>query len=310
MNIAQDRPSLLSRERCLTLSPTLAVLIGDRQALLLQQLQYWLEINEKSNNQSNYRDGRWWTYNTYEAWIEQNFPFWSVRTLRRLMADLEERGLVLSQKFESSDWKQRKWYTIDYDAVDALETPETVEKSDVVKMATSSGSDWPDHLYTEITPEITPFRSGFSPKNPETGKGINSLEEETPKPAKPKPLFNGTQLLHRSERGWIQLPTALGTVAGHRERIGLINTQAIVWVKDALVREYSDILGVHKPSDDTINGPMFSTMSYNEFLNADGPMSLNQMRAALAGRVSGFQGIFNELVERLFWMSWRKFTED
>jgi hypothetical protein len=153
-----------------------------------------------------------------------------------------------------------------------------------------------------------PFRSGFSPKNPETEKGINPLEEETPKPAKPKPLFNGTQPLGRSERGWIQLPQPLTTVAGHRERIGLINAQAIVWAKDALVNTYAEILGVHKPTPDTINGPTFSTMHYNEFLNADGPMPFNQMRAALVKRVSGFQDIFNELVERLFWMSWRKFT--
>lgn len=285
-------------------------------AILFSQILYWNAPSARGQCKLTvFKHGKHWLAKRYEDWEEETGI--NAYTARNAIKRLVSQGLI--------ETKVMKWagnptthIALCHEALEQKLTELYNPRPDAAETLTQSQSTYlvdsklPDRSVplTEITPEITPFRSGFSSKNPEREKELNSLEEETPKPAKPLTLFNGTQPLGISERGWIELPTALGTAAGHREHIGLINAQTIVWVKDALVWNYPDILGVHKPSDDTINGPMFSTMPYSAFLNADGPMSLNQMRAALAGRVTGFQDTFNTLVERLFWMSWRKFTGD
>jgi hypothetical protein len=99
--------------------PSLAETIGLNEAIVLQQIHFWLKTYEKANNQSKFRDGRWWVYNTYEEW-QENFPWWSIRTIQRIISSLEEKKLLISEQFEASDWNQRKWYTIDMLECDKL----------------------------------------------------------------------------------------------------------------------------------------------------------------------------------------------
>jgi DnaD/phage-associated family protein len=106
---------LLINERPLQVLPSLAVAIGLNEAIVLQQLHYWLKEAGKV------RDGKLWVYNTYEDWNRQ-FPFWSNRTVQRVIGNLEKRGLVLStDKYNKIPSDRTKWYTIDYDELDALE---------------------------------------------------------------------------------------------------------------------------------------------------------------------------------------------
>ncbi len=105
---------LLINEKPLQVLPGLAVLIGLNEAIVLQQLHYWLG---KSKNEL---DGHQWVYNSYEQWQAQDFPFWHVNTIQRLFGGLEKQGIVLSRRMEAQGWNQRKWYTIDYAALDEM----------------------------------------------------------------------------------------------------------------------------------------------------------------------------------------------
>lgn len=111
---------LLINEHPLMVLPSLATEIGLNQAIVLQQVHYWLDLNRKAKKDSHFRDGNWWTYNTFEAWQESNFPFWSVRTLKRVFKTLEDKGLLIARKFNRDDWNHTKWYTIDYEALNTL----------------------------------------------------------------------------------------------------------------------------------------------------------------------------------------------
>jgi hypothetical protein len=104
---------LLIDEPPLQVLPSLAARIGLNEALVLQQLHYWL------NKSKNVRDDRRWFYNSIEDWRVQ-FPFWSASTIRRTFTSLEKRGLVHSDKYNSSAWDQRKWYTINYEELRRL----------------------------------------------------------------------------------------------------------------------------------------------------------------------------------------------
>ena len=105
---------LLIDEPPLQVLPSLAVAIGLNEALVLQQFHYWLQRSQHEH------DGRKWIYNTFEVW-QQQFPFWSVRTIKTVIGNLEKTGLVLTGNYNAHSWDRTKWYSIDYDKVRALE---------------------------------------------------------------------------------------------------------------------------------------------------------------------------------------------
>jgi hypothetical protein len=92
----------------LTVQADLAVAIGLEQAIIIQQLHWWLR------QRRNARDGRYWVYNTYEDWHKQ-FPFIAVRSLKRIITQMEADGLLLSSNYNAHKVDRTKWYTINYD---------------------------------------------------------------------------------------------------------------------------------------------------------------------------------------------------
>lgn len=130
-----ETPRLLIAEPPLLVLPSLAVLVGLNEAIFLQQLHYWVQQSGKE------RDGRRWIYNTYEEWHEQ-LPFWSVRTIRRIVGTLEERELVVSTTaYNQQRVDQTKWYALDYAALDRL-----TERADhLANLATWGGQ--PDQVH-------------------------------------------------------------------------------------------------------------------------------------------------------------------
>lgn len=108
------RPSMLYSDRPLTVSPELAAVIGLNEAIVLQQLQYWLKKSKHEH------DGRRWIYNTFEEWQCQ-FPFWTEKTLQRIMGNLVRAELVVVKRFNRQSWDRTNWYAIEYDNVHALD---------------------------------------------------------------------------------------------------------------------------------------------------------------------------------------------
>ncbi|MED4978243.1 DnaD domain protein [Geobacillus stearothermophilus] len=100
-------------EKPLFVLPSLAKAIGLNEAIILQQLHYWLQESR------NIRDGYKWVYNTYEDWQKQ-FPFWSETTIKRTIRKLENQGIVVSDNFNSLKIDKTKWYRIDYDRLDEI----------------------------------------------------------------------------------------------------------------------------------------------------------------------------------------------
>ena len=118
-----ERPThrLLIDESPLQFQRGLAVAIGVNEAIFLQQLHYWLR---RSHNE---REGRWWVYNTLDAW-QREFPFWSIPTIRRIIKNLEELSVVVSTSEHNASWADRtKWYTIDYDTLAEYAKARSVE---------------------------------------------------------------------------------------------------------------------------------------------------------------------------------------
>src|SRR3990167_7469326 len=111
--------NLLIADHPRSVLPRLAEAIGLNEAIFVQQLHWWL-IREDSKS-VHIIDGRRWVYNSYGEWQKSNFQFWSVSTIKRTVYEAERTGLVVSDNFNRNPIDKTKWYTLDYEAVEALE---------------------------------------------------------------------------------------------------------------------------------------------------------------------------------------------
>ncbi len=144
--------SLLINEPPLLVLPSLAKAIGLNDAIITQQLHYWLE-NPKAGVE---REGFKWIFNTYDEW-QENFPFWSVSTIKRTFLDLEEKGVVISAQMDAKSRDMRKYYRLNYEKLAEYETlhrlnltPSIGSHRDDVKGNTESTTDI---NYGTIVPE-------------------------------------------------------------------------------------------------------------------------------------------------------------
>ncbi|WP_145411805.1 conserved phage C-terminal domain-containing protein [Staphylococcus haemolyticus] len=131
--------------------PNLATEIGLNEAIVLQQMHYWLK---KSNH--NY-DGRRWIYNSFPEW-QKHFPFWSVMTIKRAVYSLEKQNLLYVGNYNKAKFDKTKWYSINYENLEGMKRPSyqndttSVSKRNdgVYQNDTTNTRD-----YTEITTETT-----------------------------------------------------------------------------------------------------------------------------------------------------------
>ncbi|WML48507.1 replication protein [Neobacillus sp. PS3-34] len=99
--------NLLINEHPLIVLPSLAIKIGLNEAVVLQQMHYWLESSK------HVIEGRKWIYNTYKDW-QMQMPFWHENTIRKTILSLEQKGYLISANWNRSKIDKTKWYTIDY----------------------------------------------------------------------------------------------------------------------------------------------------------------------------------------------------
>ncbi|POP35489.1 replication protein, partial [Blautia producta] len=150
--------NLLYNKRPLIVNPELSCIIGLNEAIILQQVHYWIE--KKKESKIDFHDGRYWVYNTYEGWQNQ-FPFWSISTIRRTISKLEKIGLLLSGNYNRLGIDKTKWYTINYKLVNELKNYKKPFPSDQNEQMDCSHYTDTSHQnehtitrnYTEIIPE-------------------------------------------------------------------------------------------------------------------------------------------------------------
>lgn len=131
--------SLLMTSQPIVINRDLACRIGLNEAIVLQQLHYWLNETNSGTEHGGIR----WVYNTTEQWLEQ-FPFWSESTLKRTFASLKSLGVLRREQLNKSKRDMTNFYTINYES----------ELLEEVKVNESIRSKWPNDL-TENTTEIT-----------------------------------------------------------------------------------------------------------------------------------------------------------
>ena len=159
---------LLISESPLQVLPSLAVAIGLNEAILLQQLHYWLGHSTVTEG------GKRWVYNTLEEWQKQ-LPFWSVATIKRAFSTLCELGIVERQQLSKDRRDKTNYYTINYPALDELPirsnctNPRTAQFAPVHEINLI-----PCYISTETTTETTNKEKKKTPPLPPKGGCVDS----------------------------------------------------------------------------------------------------------------------------------------
>jgi hypothetical protein len=111
--------SLLQDEYPIVVSGTLAKLLGLHEAILLQQVNFWINLpkNDKVHN------GRLWVYDSARTWREK-LPFLSEKQIYVAFNNLERAGLIIMACFNKAGYDRTRWYTIDYEVYDLMRQDE------------------------------------------------------------------------------------------------------------------------------------------------------------------------------------------
>lgn len=198
----------------LTFSPELAAQIGLNEAIILQQVHYWVEHYKEKNDEEHFHDGRWWIYNTAEDWQRGNFPFWSESTIRRTFNALCEMGLIVKGRYNSHPYDRTLWYSIDEDGVAQLAErmssrrhvqPAQDDEEEPVKVDDRSVQDGDVEAASLSTPipdttiDYTKTSADITPALPR-----ESSRAEFERLFGPQPDYEEPETLHWSEKPWMK----------------------------------------------------------------------------------------------------------
>ena len=81
---------------------------GVDEAIFLDSIMYWYAHNKA--NDTNYHDGRYWTYNSMAAFTEL-FPWWSDKQVRRIIKSCKDKGALLTANYNTDGRDRTVWYS-------------------------------------------------------------------------------------------------------------------------------------------------------------------------------------------------------
>ena len=82
---------------------------GVKEAILIQFFYFWHTVNEANGN--NFRDGRYWSYNSVKA-FEKLFPYMTKDQIRRTLERLVDKGLIIKGTFNTNTYDRTSWYAL------------------------------------------------------------------------------------------------------------------------------------------------------------------------------------------------------
>jgi hypothetical protein len=178
-------------EEPLLILPSIAKVLGLNEAVIIQQLHYWQTINVDQGN--NFEDGYHWTFNSIKQWQNTQFPFWSPSTIERALRELENKGIVVTGRYNKRGFDRTKWYRLNYSKIieacpsyhngapipsncwNALDQNDVTSETDHSTIMTS-----PIPETTNTKTKVTENTSVTNKPNAKTNDGSGSCDEPSP----------------------------------------------------------------------------------------------------------------------------------
>ena len=245
-------------EQPILANKALARELGLNEALVLQQINYWIEINKKSGN--NYHDGKYWTYNSIRAWQEKDFDYLSVDTVKRTFSKLEKAGYLLVGNYNKDPRDKTKWYTINDNKLEELylelnqrkqeKEREILEQVSKSAIPNALGQNQPVHYgdLHEPLPEITTNNSSKITSD-------ISTEKSSHLPIYERDLFysgDGMEEGRKQIKSYKSCLEELRESTGYNEHMKLGN-KIIAKTFDEIIKVLADVMVLNAEDTVTIN---------------------------------------------------------
>lgn len=92
----------------------IATKYGIAEAILLGYFYHWITVHEK--NETNFYDGRYWTYDTVRG-LANKHPYFSSPKIHRTIHHLIDEGLILTGNYNKFAYDKTTWYTLSETAI-------------------------------------------------------------------------------------------------------------------------------------------------------------------------------------------------
>lgn len=86
-----------------------ALEVGVDKAIILENIYWWVLRNQENNR--NYHDGYFWTYNSARAYKEQ-YPFWGEDKIQKALKSLADDGYILKGNYNKVPYDHTLWHTL------------------------------------------------------------------------------------------------------------------------------------------------------------------------------------------------------
>ncbi len=98
----------------------IANVIGINEALLIEVVERWCQINEEKGQAYYFHEGEWWTSASYKQWEEMYPALGSDRKIQRAFLKLTEENYILSCQPNRKQGNPTKYYRVNAEAIGEL----------------------------------------------------------------------------------------------------------------------------------------------------------------------------------------------
>lgn len=104
---ARQRLFVMNDPHGMRVNKALAIEIGLNESIVLLQIEFLISISD------NYRDGRWWTYQSTRGLQREQFPWWSTMTIERALRSLVSSGYLVSTNiYNRHKYDKTRWFAL------------------------------------------------------------------------------------------------------------------------------------------------------------------------------------------------------
>lgn len=109
MATKKENPKTVEDDHYGVYDTDVAMMLDLNCAAVYSLLKGWIKHNQ--NNNQNFHDGRYWTFNSVKAW-SLDLPFLSEKQIRIALEKLENAGLVITGNYNKKSFDRTKWYSV------------------------------------------------------------------------------------------------------------------------------------------------------------------------------------------------------
>jgi hypothetical protein len=129
-----EKKSTKQQHRRYIVHRSLVLHLGLTKALVLERIRRWENLNRKNQNASVFQEGKFWMYSTIERFVERDFPFWNVYTVRDALRELKKDGFIEVGNFNKQRGDRMHWYRVNEEKYQQLRKSAPDGKNEAILM--------------------------------------------------------------------------------------------------------------------------------------------------------------------------------